>query len=121
MLQMPGQPDEALRDSQSAHQPQGLPIASGDIESQVLESPAEPVVVEWRNRASALQHLGAIEYELEKWGNSGRLYRFSCQVAVDGTRFYRRHFEAINEDGAKAVEEVVQRVRLWRRSATVAE
>jgi hypothetical protein len=42
-------------------------------------------------------------------------------VAVDGTRSYRRHFEAINEDGAQAVEEVVQRVRLWRRSATVAE
>jgi hypothetical protein len=79
------------------------------------------MVADWQSKAAPLQQLGAVEYTLEKWGDSGRLYRFRCLVAFDSSPGNRRHFEAVDEDGARAVEEVVRQVRLWRGAATPAK
>jgi hypothetical protein len=77
----------------------------------------DPIFGEWESRASMLQRLGAVEYALEKWGDSGRLYRFHCVVAADGRHSYRRHFASVSEDGARAVDDVIQQVRSWQKSA----
>ena len=91
-----------------------------DEVSQVSASvpSASHSVEQWQQRASALQELGAVEYALEKWGSSGKLYRFRCLVAVEGARSYQRHFEAIHDDGGRAVEQVLQQVRSWRKAET---
>ena len=97
--------------------PEGELSEAGDRSPPPLESPVEPFVAEWEIRASTLQHLGAVEYSLEKWGESGRLYRFRCLAAAEGRQPYRRHFQAVSEDGARAVDEVIHQVRSWRTSA----
>lgn len=81
--------------------------------------PAEeqPHMAVWQQTATALQQLGAVEYALEKWGDSGELYRFRCLAAVQGTGAYQRHFQAVDSDGGRAVEQVVEQVRAWRDRA----
>jgi hypothetical protein len=71
----------------------------------------------WEETAAALQQLGALEYALEEWGDSGELYRFRCLAAVPGTESYQRHFHAVDADGGRAVERVVEQVRSWRASS----
>lgn len=79
------------------------------------------LVADWQEKASELQHLGAVEYALEKWGDSENLYRFHCLVAARGTHTYRRHFEAVDENGGRAIEEVVQQVRSWHEALSRAK
>ena len=89
------------------------------LPSGVPPTSAEPShMAAWQEMASALQQLGALEYALEKWGDSGELYRFRCLAAVPGTTSYQRHFHAVDGDGGRAVERVVEQVREWRAAAT---
>lgn len=82
---------------------------------QAVQEASASSVADWQERASVLQQLGAVEYAMEKWGDAGQLYRFRCEVAVGGSGSYRKHFQAVDADGGRAVERVLQRVGAWRR------
>jgi hypothetical protein len=110
---------EPLQPGPLASQPVPRKQETGPLDSE-QPGPAPQAVnatAHWQQKALPLQHLGAVEYVLEKWGASGELYRFRCEVAVAGAESYRKHFEAVHSDGGRAVERVVEAVRSWRGSA----
>jgi len=61
-----------------------------------------------------LRRLGATYYVLEAWGDSGRLYRFHCRMAVADSANYTRYFEATDADALKAMGKVLGEVEAWR-------
>ncbi|MGL6193517.1 MAG: hypothetical protein ACRC2T_01700 [Thermoguttaceae bacterium] len=59
--------------------------------------------------------LGATESSLETWGDEGKLYRFSCFVALpQGSGQVQKYFQAIGSDPLKLLQSVVEEVKLWR-------
>jgi hypothetical protein len=61
-----------------------------------------------------LQKLGADNTSLAPWGNSGRLYRFSCRAPLVRTPAMTQHFESVATEPTVAVEEVLAKVEAWR-------
>ena len=64
---------------------------------------------------SELQTLGATYYRLEKWGNSGELFRLSCYVAAVEPCTYQKHFQAIDHDEIRVMERVIAEIKTWRK------
>lgn len=61
-----------------------------------------------------LDHLGANYYRLESWGNSPRVYRFHCTVAIKiGQSEYSQRFEATAESPEAAMRQVHTDVQSW--------
>ncbi|NLF06372.1 MAG: hypothetical protein GX594_00095 [Pirellulaceae bacterium] len=100
--------NRSVQDEPIASQtPQESPISAG----QGVAQPPEPNgYQEVQNR---LQLLGATYYLLESWGNNQELYRFQCQVAVDGNGSYTRYFEATDSDPLRAMLLVLREVEDW--------
>ncbi len=61
-----------------------------------------------------LREYGATYYLLETWGNQREMFRFHCKMAVGNDPNYTRHFEAIDSDALRAMNQVVNRVEAWR-------
>jgi hypothetical protein len=61
-----------------------------------------------------LREYGATYYLLETWGNQREMFRFHCKMAVGNDPNYTRHFEAIDHDALRAMNQVVNRVEAWR-------
>jgi hypothetical protein len=61
-----------------------------------------------------LQQLGAADTNLAPWGNTGRLYRFSCRAPLARTPAMVQHFESVATEPTAAVEEVLAKVEAWR-------
>jgi hypothetical protein len=122
---LPGPADEAepLRTvpiSLQAAPPRLAKVAPpADVLEMAADASSGASIADWQTRATALQELGAVEYALEKWGESGKLYRFACLVAAAPTDACWRHFEAVDKDGGRAVERVLQQVRTWRGVAAM--
>lgn len=66
--------------------------------------------------AARLQQLGATYYLLEKWGETGALYRFHCRVALADNPQQFRYFEATSQVPHQAMVDVVAQVERWRES-----
>lgn len=59
-----------------------------------------------------LQSLGVVRYQLEQWGNTGTLWRFSCEVQPIGSKHhYFSHFEAIDIDQSRAVQITLAKIQ----------
>ena len=59
-----------------------------------------------------LKQLGAISCQLSYWGESGKMYRFSCNVPIsDQNSNATRMFQSIAPDATQSMREVVQQVR----------
>jgi hypothetical protein len=61
-----------------------------------------------------LERLGARDTELQPWGASGQLYRFTCRASWADTPKYTRHFESVAAEPLLAVEQVASKVDAWR-------
>jgi hypothetical protein len=61
-----------------------------------------------------LEQIGGAKPELGEWGSSGHLYRCSCRAHLSNSPAFVRHFEAVAEEPAAAVEQVVASVEAWR-------
>ena len=66
-----------------------------------------------------LKALGATYYRLEKWGNRGELFRFSCFVAPsgnlsDGSHTYEKHFQTIGSDVVTVMQTVIADIEQWK-------
>jgi hypothetical protein len=72
-----------------------------------------------RDMEQRLRNLGATYYTLEKWGNSQRLYRFECRMAIAGDANYTRFFEATSERPLGAMDSVLRQVEAWRADRQV--
>ncbi|GAA4430895.1 hypothetical protein [Bremerella cremea] len=63
-----------------------------------------------------LDRLGATYYRLESWGNSPRVYRFHCTVAINiGQSEYSQRFEATGESPMAAMRQVHTEVAEWHK------
>jgi hypothetical protein len=67
-----------------------------------------------RELMARLQQLGAADTNLAPWGNTGRLYRFSCRAPLARTPAMTQHFESVAGEPTVAVEEVLAKVEAWR-------
>jgi hypothetical protein len=65
---------------------------------------------------SRLKQLGAKYYRLEKWGNRGELFRFSCYVAPPGPYQYQKYFQAIDSDELRVMECVIEDIKRWKKN-----
>jgi hypothetical protein len=63
-----------------------------------------------------LRDLGAVSYKLETWGERGRLYRFQCEMVVNGNSAMTRHFEATAGNAVLAMHKVLVEVQEWQAS-----
>ena len=61
-----------------------------------------------------LSQWGVRDQELQPWGTSGRLYRFSCSAPWARSPSFSRHFEAVADSQLAAVEQVAAEIRAWR-------
>ena len=62
-----------------------------------------------------LQALGATRYRLEKWGNRGELFRFSCYVTSTEPYNFQKLFQEIDSDEIRAMERVITKIKVWRK------
>ncbi|MGL4943452.1 MAG: hypothetical protein ACRC46_09710 [Thermoguttaceae bacterium] len=68
-----------------------------------------------------LEQLGAQYYRLEKWGDDGTLYRLSCLVSPPGMSHYQKHFQAIDDDSVKVLQQVIASIRQWHAEMATSE
>lgn len=100
-----------------------LPLRGGEEKKQMSlpkgETGYSELLDPWQKECQQLgrylEELGATEYQLEIWGDQGRLYHFQCEVKVlpEG-QLWTRHFEATASTPAGAMEKVLQDVQQWR-------
>ena len=61
-----------------------------------------------------LKALGATYYRLEKWGNRGELFRFSCFVTPSDSNSYEKHFQSIGADAVTVMRSVIAEIETWK-------
>lgn len=61
-----------------------------------------------------LHELGGTDAELNSWGTTGELYRCSCRAKLEQSSLIAHHFEAVAQEPAAAVEQVVAKLEAWR-------
>ena len=61
-----------------------------------------------------LKSLGATYYQLQKWGNRGDLFRFSCYVTPLENCAYEKYFQAIDTDAVAAMRSVIAEIEQWK-------
>jgi len=91
--------------------PPPVPKVAAEVPSTVpLPSPQD-----YESLAQHLKALGATYYRLEKWGNRGELFRFSCFVTPPEPYSYEKHFQAIGADAVMTMRSVIAEIETWRR------
>jgi len=63
-----------------------------------------------------IKALGATYYRLEKWGNRGELFRFSCFVTPLEPHSYEKHFQAIGADAVTVMRSVITDIEAWKNA-----
>jgi hypothetical protein len=61
-----------------------------------------------------LRQFGVIEYALERWGDGGALYRFTCEMPLGASDQLTQQFEAVAADPQVSVEQVLAEVSQWQ-------
>ncbi|RMF97461.1 MAG: hypothetical protein D6741_10055 [Planctomycetota bacterium] len=85
----------------------GRPVAT---EAPLASPQAQAAMAAIQQR---LQALGAMRYRLEPWGDAGRFYRFTCDVSIDGSAERLQHWESIDANPVRAMQDVLARVESW--------
>ncbi|MBN2217143.1 MAG: hypothetical protein JW719_07185 [Pirellulales bacterium] len=110
--------------------PAGPTLASGPTSADFATSGSNPVVppVTPNGSGSAplpseggrftliqerLRDLGAVYYRLESWGSQQQLFRFQCEISVEGSPGLTRHFEAVENDPLLAMHKVLVEAEAW--------
>ena len=78
---------------------------------QPTETPQNFEVLELRLKA-----LGATYYQLQKWGNRGELFRFSCFVTPSEPYSYTKQFQAIGADAVTVMRSVIADIEQWKNA-----
>jgi hypothetical protein len=63
-----------------------------------------------------LAELGVRDQQVKPWGDSGGLYRCTCDAPWIASPNYSRHFEAVATSAEAAVEQVTAQVAAWQNS-----
>jgi hypothetical protein len=95
-------------------------VASEVPVQQVLVQPARTAASpqDFESLELRLKALGAAYYRLEKWGNRGELFRFSCFVTPPEPYSYEKHFQAIGVDAVATMRSVIDEIETWKNART---
>ena len=89
--------------------------APAPVEAPPLMAPRTPTFEERLEPLLArLRELGVVEYALERWGDSGTLYRFHCEMPLAASAQLTQQFEAVADDPQQSIEQVVAQVSEWQ-------
>ncbi|WP_207395000.1 hypothetical protein [Bremerella alba] len=92
---------------------QDLPLPSDRLTAPSRQ-PSGLITQGTQDIQTELDNLGANYYRLESWGNSPRVYRFNCTVAIKiGQSDYSQRFEATAESSEAAMRQVHTDVQSW--------
>lgn len=96
------------------------PIQDLPLPSDRLTTPGSPssglITQGTQDIQAALDQLGANYFRLESWGNSPRVYRFHCTVAIKiGQSDYSQRFEATGDSPEAAMRQVHTDVQTWHQ------
>ncbi len=92
----------------------GKPSQATSLGSHQNEPPNDN---KFRLAETRLRELGATHYVLETWGPQNERYRFACRMAIGGNVGVNRHFEAVDQDPWRAMEDVLRQVEQWQKQA----
>ena len=90
------------------------PIQAPQGQAPQGQAPLGQVAPDFASLEGHLKALGAKYYRLEKWGNRGELFRFSCWVAPSGQHVYAKHFEGIGTDAVLVMHTVIADIEKWK-------
>ena len=99
-----------------AAQPMPMVASDGTIQQVSWEQSQTEPPQHFESLALHLKMLGATYYRLEKWGNRGELFRFSCFVAPSESYSYEKHFQAIGADAVTVMQSVIAEIEQWKKS-----
>jgi len=106
----------------TAIQAAGIPIQEQQISPNAVtrqvswEHPRPESPQNFESLVLHLQALGAKSYRLEKWGNRGELFRFSCLVAPSNAHTYEKHFQFIGSDAVAVIKTVIADIEQWKNA-----
>jgi hypothetical protein len=94
-----------------------LPAPKVTSEPVMQQVSWEPSQQEFESLELRLKALGATYYRLEKWGNRGELFRFSCFVTPLESHSYEKYFQAIDADAVTVMRSVIADIETWKHAA----
>jgi hypothetical protein len=74
----------------------------------------EPPATSPEDLLARLRSLGAVDAELKPWGATGQTYRCQCRAANPANPTLERHFDAIDSDPRRAIEQVLAEFERWQ-------
>lgn len=89
-------------------------VEKSAVQQTAWEFPQPNKVRNYESLEFRLKALGAKYYRLEKWGNRGELFRFSCFVTPSGHQKYEKYFQAIGPDEVAVMETVLKDIENWK-------
>ena len=104
----PIEPTVSLPDAKTASE---MPIQQVSWQQPQSQPPLNFELMEQHLKA-----LGATYYRLEKWGNRGELFRFSCYVTPLGGGSYEKHFQSIGADAVAVMRSVIADIEAWKNA-----
>jgi len=78
------------------------------------EHPRTGITQDFETLEIRLKALGATYYKLEKWGNRGELFRFSCFVTPPKGYTYEKYFQSIGSDVVTVMQTVIVDIERWK-------
>jgi hypothetical protein len=79
--------------------------------------PQSTLPQDFESLRSHLNSLGVKHFKLEKWGNRGELFRFSCFVTPSESYSYAKPFSAIGADAVTVIRSVIAEIEAWRAAS----
>ena len=99
------------------------PAGTGDLQRSTSTAPEKAAVGASEFQGATflmiqerLRDMGAVSYRLETWGSRGQLYRFECEMSVNGSTTLKRHFEATASHPLLAMHKVLEEAERWQAS-----
>jgi hypothetical protein len=86
-----------------------------------VDQPAASGIDRFTALQQRLRQLGVIRYNLETWGNAGRMYRFHCEALIDGRADFTQFFEATATEPLAAMSKALEQVELWRAGGSASD
>ena len=89
-------------------------LPNNPIRQVSWEHPRTELPQDFESLKLRLHALGTKSYSLQKWGNRGELFRFSCFVAPSEPHTYEKHFQFIGPDAVTVMQTVITEIEQWK-------
>lgn len=105
---------EFTQESVYPHLHESVPIDSDAVIQQVSWERSTEAPQNFESLVFHLKELGVTSYQLQKWGNRGELFRFSCYVTPSENDIYEKQFQKIGTDAVAVMRSVIAEIEQWK-------